>query len=147
MQVNGHGIITNASAHLGRPAGLPAPGRPTPSPRQQRHPVSGDVTKADLRQARLEAADLARRIALQRAELRRGPAQFPRQSARPLPDLAADEPVSPPAPPTYARKSYAPDPIGAVTPTPANEPPPAEAVTRTVTDHVTNLGTLLDVLA
>ena len=154
MKVNGHGIISTAFARVGRPACLPAPGRPTPSPREQRHPASGDVTKADLRQARLEEADLARRMAMRRADLLRGPAAFPRYSAEfpprstlPPPLPATDDAVRPPTPPTYARKSYAPDAVGAVTSAPADEPPRSEAVTRIVTDYVTNLGTLLDVLA
>ena len=57
-----------------------------------------------------------------------------------LPDM----PTSPPA----ERKAYAPDPLGKVAPSPEiPPPPPLRIISIDNFYHITNLGTLLDVLA
>ena len=74
----------------------------------------------------------------------------PREQRHPVaPPVAArlSDEAPAPAPVTYHRKSYAPDPIGKVTPRarvapPAPGPAPIESF-----PWVTNLGTLIDVLA
>ena len=118
----------------GTPA--PWPDRPTPSPREQRHPiVSTSADRAQVRQLEYTADRLRSTVLRLRADLAR------------LPEPERDPA---PAPVSYDRKSYAPSPVGRIDPAaaagdelpPPPPPPPIE-------DHgrVTNLGTLIDVLA
>ena len=119
------------------------------SPREQRHPVAAGLAGARLREAADIAAELRRAINRQRNELGRLRSIERRMLPLPGPPPGSqpDDPPPAPAPVTYDRKSYAPDPIGKVTPR-ADLAPAAAAPARVESfQRVTNLGTRIDVLA
>jgi hypothetical protein len=68
-------------------------------------------------------------------------------TGRPAAAPGGAEPASAPAPTTYERKSYAVDPVGLTRPRFDEAPPPAAVAPVEGYLRVTNLGTLLDVLA
>jgi hypothetical protein len=128
---------------------LPA-GRAHASPREQRDPVCGNPTRREVRRGEHLVADLEREISRLRNELAwlRAAARAASLERGPQVEDRRDRDREPAVTPeTYARKSYAVDPIGKVGPAPLGPAPtpPPDAVESN--PWVTNLGTLIDVLA
>jgi len=116
--------------------------RASASRREQRDPVVGDL-RAQVRQERLTAADLRREIVRLRGEL----ARLRRAASAPKPGAAQPTADGAGAAPDYARKSYAPEPVGLVRPRPAAVRPEAAAAPIVARPLVSNLGTLIDTWA
>jgi hypothetical protein len=112
------------------------------------HPVSPD--RGDLRQVRLLTDDLRREIRQLRLEEQELTASIRRAAATRPPERGRDgddEPVAKPSPVAPAHRPYAPVPIGRIIARVEIPVPPPAVVPIENWYHVTNLGTLLDVLA
>jgi len=112
--------------------------------------IAGEHKPSDARQCRIVVNALRREI----DRLRRGIDRVDIRGAvtRARECIAASDagrdPCGPPASPPPTRKAYAPDPLGKVRESAAIPPPPPPRVISIDNYyHITNLGTLLDVLA
>ncbi|MHC4413847.1 MAG: hypothetical protein ACYS0G_01045 [Planctomycetota bacterium] len=117
---------------------------------RQAREAASVARECDARQGRIVLNAARREIdRLRRGLFRAAEAALLRQPVREiLIDAPSDPAPEPRASPPAERKSYAPAPIGQPTVFPDATPPDPSEVVRVVNPfHVTNLGTLLDILA